>query len=83
MKDGIYTYLERTAGKPLIDWGYLLLHPEAVARVWERYLLDDIFRFEVNRRLLSDSSAFQVFKGKFYQYFGDLLEEQRKATKRY
>lgn len=34
MKDGIYTYLERMAGKPLIDWGYLLLHPEAVARVW-------------------------------------------------
>lgn len=75
---GISSYEERIK-KPylsLIDWEHLLTHPEHVAKVWEAYMINPSFRFEVKRRLMSNNPLDQIFKTKFYEYFGDLLEQE-------
>lgn len=77
MKNGISSLEERFNGKPLIDFGYVLTHPECVNLIWERYNVDLIFKYEVDRRLLSNNPIDEYFKVSFYKYFGDLLENTR------
>ena len=53
MKYGIYSYEERLKNPnlPLIDFEYLINHPEYINYVWEKYLMDINFQNKVNEKL--------------------------------
>lgn len=64
----VYSFLERVTNPylGLIDWEYLLLHPEAKIAIQERYKNDPFFREKIDEFKEKDV----LFKRKFESYFG-------------
>lgn len=65
---GVYSFEERVKNPylDLIDWEYVMLHPEAYMAIQERYQLDPFFRERIDRAKAKN----YAFKEKFEQYFG-------------
>lgn len=75
MKYGIYSYEERLKNPnlPLIDFGYLINHPECINYVWEKYLMDINFQNKVNEKMLYDEN----FKNRFNSLFSSYLNKEK------
>ena len=54
----------------LINFEYLLTHPEAKYQVWEKFRFDYGFKKRVNERIFLDPS----FKAKWFKYFGSFYK---------
>ncbi len=75
MKYGIYSYEERLKNPnlPLIDFEYLVNHPECINYVWEKYLMDINFQNKVNEKMLYDEN----FKNRFNSLFSGYLNKEK------
>ena len=75
MKYGIYSYEERLKNPhlPLIDFEYLINHPEYINYVWEKYLMDINFQNKVNEKLFYDEN----FKNRFNSIFNNYLNKEK------
>ena len=64
---GIYGYEERLKNPylSLIDWEYIILHPEAKLAIMTRYNTDIFFKKRIDEAKAIDS----LFEQKFDQYF--------------
>ena len=67
MNKGINNYLDRIKNPnlPLIDFEFLMNHPEFISYVWEKYVTDMTFKNMVNEKIMWDVN----FKYKFLNTF--------------
>lgn len=65
---GVYSFEEQIKNPKLsiIDFEYIILHPEAKLAIQERYYTDPFFRERIDRAKAKN----YAFKEKFEQYFG-------------
>ncbi len=50
----------------LINFEYVMTHPEVKYQIWEKFRFDTTFKNKVNERIALDSS----FKIRWFKYFG-------------
>ena len=50
----------------LINFEYIMTHPEAKYIIWEKFRFDTTFKNRINERILTDQS----FKLRWFKYFG-------------
>lgn len=64
---GVHTYEEQIKNPNLsiIDFEYIILHPEAKLAIQERYHTDVFFREKINEAMARDV----IFKNKFLKHF--------------
>lgn len=74
MDKPIYTFedLVKNPGMDLINFEYLLTHPDVKIEVWHRYCYDSLFREIIGRKMLIDS----VFKTRFFETFKGYFTEE-------
>lgn len=60
-----YEELQRNSHLGIIDWEYVLLHPEAKLAIQQRYNTDVFFREKIDNAMKRDA----VFRRKFTQSF--------------
>ena len=79
-----YTFEEglRQPYDSLINFEYIMTHPEAKYEVWEKFVFDYSFKNRVNERIAFDSS----FKQRWFKYFGSfyptLAQPEEELNKR-
>lgn len=73
MNNGINNYLERIKNPnlPLIDFEFLMNHPEFISYVWEKYVTDMTFKNMVNEKIMWDVN----FKYKFLNTFKSFIDK--------
>ncbi|MDD5865387.1 MAG: hypothetical protein PUD07_02720 [bacterium] len=73
MNNGINNYLERIKNPnlPLIDFEFLMNHPEFISYVWEKYVTDMTFKNMVNEKIMLDVN----FKYKFLNTFKSFIDK--------
>ena len=64
---GVHSYEEQIKNPNLsiIDFEYIILHPEAKLAIQERYYTDAFFREKINEAMARDV----IFKNKILKYF--------------
>lgn len=75
MKNGINTYEEMLKNPMLkiIDFEFLVGHPEAKFLVWEKYNNDYSFKMKIDELIECDAS----FKKRFYNAFDSFLSNNK------
>lgn len=73
MNKGINNYLDRIKNPnlPLIDFEFLMNHPEFISYVWEKYVTDMTFKNMVNEKIMLDVN----FKYKFLNTFKSFIDK--------
>lgn len=73
MNNGINNYLDRIKNPnlPLIDFEFLMNHPEFISYVWEKYVTDMTFKNMVNEKIMWDVN----FKYKFLNTFKSFIDK--------
>lgn len=73
MNKGINNYLDRIKNPnlPLIDFEFLMNHPEFISYVWEKYVTDMTFKNMVNEKIMWDVN----FKYKFLNTFKSFIDK--------
>ena len=73
MNKGINNYLDRIKNPnlPLIDFEFLMNHPEFISYVWEKYVTDMTFKNMVNEKTMWDVN----FKYKFLNTFKSFIDK--------
>ncbi len=71
MNKAIPTYEERIQNPSLsiINFSYVIMHPESISEVWNKYCFDTTFRMQVNQKIKTDV----MFKRKFYELFKEYI----------
>lgn len=73
MNNGINNYIDRIKNPnlPLIDFEFLMNHPEFISYVWEKYLIDITFKNMVDEKISSDVN----FKYRFLNTFKNFIDK--------
>lgn len=76
MSKAIPSYEERlrNPGLELINFSYLLTHPESIYEVWLRYKTDVTFKMQLTEKMYLNP----IFKQKFYETFKHYLANEAK-----
>ena len=73
---GINTFEDtlRNPTKDIIDWEYIMLHPEVKYEIWKMYRFNSLFALKINQKIKNN----ELFRLRFYKYFNEFMKEEQK-----
>ena len=73
---GVTTYEDRLRNPNLsiLDFEFIVLHPEARSAIWEKYCMDTLFKMRIDEQMKNDL----LFAYRFNEVFKSYLNQGRR-----